>query len=318
MKWLTTPIKTALISFIITELVVVVVVNALNSEMTVSIAAVAGFTSALISLIMYLSTEYFSKRSAYYHNELLSLNSELKDLNTSLKEQNRELDEFAQTVAHDLKTPLTAILGFAEILAIQYDDLDPGTISHSLQMVASSARKALRIVDELLLLARVSQVGTITTGPLDMAVIVEEATHRLESLISEHDATITAPETWPTAVGHAGWVEEVWVNYISNAVKYGGTKPHITLGSRIISQPDRDIVLFAVKDWGPGLSQEAQAQLFTPFTRLGQPRSKGYGLGLSIVQRIVTKLGGDVGVESKGIPGQGSVFYFTLPKHVKK
>jgi two-component system sensor histidine kinase/response regulator len=228
------------------------------------------------------------------------------------------LDEFAQTVAHDLKSPLTAILGFAEILAVQYDDLDPETITNSLLMVTSSARKALRIVDELLLLARVSQVGTIETSPLDMKTIVEEAKHRLDNLLKEYNATLKIPENWPVAVGHAGWVEEVWVNYISNAIKYGGTTPFITLGSRVIKQPDGDIVLFAVKDWGPGLSKDAQAQLFTPFTRLGQPRSKGYGLGLSIVQRIVTKLGGEVGVESKGIPGQGSVFYFTLPKHTKK
>jgi signal transduction histidine kinase len=236
-----------------------------------------------------------------------------------LKLQNKELDEFAQTVAHDLKTPLTAILGFAEVLEIQYDDLDPETITHSLQMVASSAKKALRIVDELLLLARVSQVqgGNISTQPLDMAAIVEEAHHRLQNLLHEYDATLQIPDSWPVAVGHPGWVEEVWVNYISNAIKYGGKAPYITIGSRVIKQSNGDFVLFAVKDWGPGLSKDAQSQLFTPFTRLGQSRTKSYGLGLSIVQRIITKLGGEVGVESKGIPGQGSVFYFTLPQYNK-
>jgi two-component system sensor histidine kinase/response regulator len=70
-------------------------------------------------------------------------------------------------------------------------------------------------------------------------------------------------------------------------------------------------VRFWVKDNGPGLTEGQQAQLFTQFTRLHKVRATGYGLGLSIVQRIVAKLGGEVGVESA--PGQGSCFYFTLP-----
>ena len=317
MKLLDTPIKASLVSLIITEIFVVFAKVLVQSDITLEVILIAGSAGFFIPLLISGGVTFYHKRVDTQNKELHYLTEELQNLNESLKSQNRELDEFAQTVAHDLKTPLTAILGFAEILAVQYDDLDPETITHSLQMVSSSARKALRIVDELLLLARVSQVGTIETHPLDMAAIVEEARHRLANLIIEYNATLNIPESWPIAVGHAGWVEEVWVNYISNAIKYGGKAPFITLGSRVIKQPGGDFVLFAVKDWGPGLTQEAQSQLFTPFTRLGQSRSKGYGLGLSIVQRIVTKLGGEVGVESKGVPGEGSVFYFTLQKYIK-
>jgi two-component system sensor histidine kinase/response regulator len=74
-------------------------------------------------------------------------------------------------------------------------------------------------------------------------------------------------------------------------------------------------VRFWVRDNGPGLTPEQQARLFAPFTRLDRVRAQGHGLGLSIVRRIVEKLGGSVGVESSGVPGQGSVFYFTLPAH---
>lgn len=311
MKWLNSPLKTSLVSLIATVVFILIAKTILRSEITLDVIIIAGLAGFLIPFI-------FSRGVVNYRYKIEQQNQELQKINESLKSQNRELDEFAQTVAHDLKTPLTAILGFAEILASEYDDLDPETITNSLKTVAVSARKALRIVDELLLLARVSQVGTIETSPLAMSAIVEEAQHRLEHIITENNATLQIPATWPVAIGHAGWVEEVWVNYISNAIKYGGPSPVVTLGSRIIKQPDGDIVLLAVKDSGNGLSAESQAQLFTPFTRLGQPRSKGYGLGLSIVQRIVTKLGGEVGVESKGIPGQGCVFYFTLPKHTKK
>jgi signal transduction histidine kinase len=73
-----------------------------------------------------------------------------------------------------------------------------------------------------------------------------------------------------------------------------------------------------VRDNGGGLSPEEQAELFIPFTRISQANVEGHGLGLSIVQRIVEKLGGTVGVESEGVPGQGSVFSFTLPQNNPK
>ncbi|MEA3341114.1 MAG: ATP-binding protein [Chloroflexota bacterium] len=105
---------------------------------------------------------------------------------------------------------------------------------------------------------------------------------------------------------------EAAANYISNAIKYGGRPgervlPRIELGFDELTKKVR----FWVRDNGPGLTPEEQSRLFTPFTRLDQARAKGHGLGLSIVQRIVEKMDGQTGVESA--PGQGSVFFFTLP-----
>jgi len=110
------------------------------------------------------------------------------------------------------------------------------------------------------------------------------------------------------AVGYEQWVEEVWVNYVSNAIKYGGQPPRVELGAE--TQP-HGLVRFWVRDNGPGISPEEQARLFTPFTRLDQACVKGHGLGLSIARRIVERLGGQVAVESA--VGPGSVFSFTLP-----
>jgi signal transduction histidine kinase len=102
----------------------------------------------------------------------------------------------------------------------------------------------------------------------------------------------------------------VWVNYLSNALKYGGQPPQIELGA---AEKSDGMVRFWVRDNGPGLRLDEQARLFTPFTKLSQAQTKGHGLGLSIVRRIVIKLGGEVGVESAGVAGQGCVFSFTLP-----
>jgi two-component system, sensor histidine kinase and response regulator len=130
----------------------------------------------------------------------------------------------------------------------------------------------------------------------------------LTGMIAEHQAEVVVTDDWPVALGRGQWVEEVWVNYVSNALKYGGRPPRVELGA---AEQEDGTVRFWVRDNGPGLTLEEKTQLFVPFTRLDQARAKGHGLGLSIVRRIVEKMGGQVGVESA--IGQGSVFFFTLP-----
>jgi two-component system sensor histidine kinase/response regulator len=140
-----------------------------------------------------------------------------------------------------------------------------------------------------------------------MAGIVAEARERLTPMIETSEVEIILPAEWPLVEGHDSWVEEVWLNYLSNAIKYGGWPPRVELGAD--TQSD-GMVRFWVRDNGRGLTLDEQARLFTPFTRLETMRADGHGLGLSVVQRIVDKLGGQIGIESA--PGQGSTFSFTL------
>jgi two-component system sensor histidine kinase/response regulator len=146
--------------------------------------------------------------------------------------------------------------------------------------------------------------------PLDMGAIVSEAQIQLSQMIAEYRAEIILPAEWPVALGHVPWIEEVWVNYLSNGIKYGGKPPRLRLGAT----PGEGMVRFWVRDNGPGLVPAEQSRLFTEFTQLGQVQIRGHGLGLSIVRRIVEKLGGQVGVESTGVPGEGCTFFFTLPQ----
>jgi signal transduction histidine kinase len=143
-----------------------------------------------------------------------------------------------------------------------------------------------------------------------MARIVAEALEQMAPAIAQCEAEIHLPDDWPAALGHETWVQQVWINYLSNACKYGGRPSRITLGAE--AQPD-GMVRFWIRDNGAGLSPEQQARLFIPFTKLVGSQARGHGLGLSIVRRIVEKLGGQVGVSSEGLPGRGSTFYFTLP-----
>jgi two-component system sensor histidine kinase/response regulator len=229
-----------------------------------------------------------------------------------------ELDAFAHTVAHDLKSPLFTIVGFAGILEEDYATMPDEEMRDCLQTIVRGGHKAVSIIDELLLLAGVRK-EKVEMGPLGMASIVADAQQRLAHLIEEHQAEIVLPDTWPAALGYGPWVEEVWVNYLSNAIKYGGQPPRVELGASppLVSlarggkAKGGRMVCFWVRDNGPGLTAEEQARLFTPFTRLDQVRTKGHGLGLSIARRTVEKLGGQVGVQSQ--VGCGSVFTFTLP-----
>jgi two-component system sensor histidine kinase/response regulator len=225
-----------------------------------------------------------------------------------LEARNAELDAFAHTVAHDLKTPLTAVVGFSDLLQKRYAQMSVEKLGETLAIIAQNGRRMANIINEMLLLASVRQMSEVPITALNMESIVNNARERLVDMLKEHAVQINSPEGWPTAYGYGPWIEEVWVNYLSNAVKYGGTPPHITVGAT--PQPPA-MVRFWVCDNGNGLAEEEQTHLFTMFTRLGQTSVEGHGLGLSIVQRIVTRLNGEVGVES--IAGQGSTFYFTLP-----
>jgi signal transduction histidine kinase len=280
-----------------------------------------------------------------------------------LEARNAELDAFAHTVAHDLKNPLTALVGFSYLLQRRYAQMSEQELGHKLGLVGQNALKMVSIIDELLLLASVRK-EEVETGPLDMYTIVSEVLDRLADMITDTQAEIIMPTAvgtptvvgtstavgtptvvgapttagappeakapseveataWPSVIGYAPWIEEVWMNYISNALKYGGqpdegVAPIVTLGfdigqpSPANCQTNESQVRFWVRDNGLGLTEEEQEQLFTPFTRLDPTRAMGHGLGLSIVRRIVEKLGGEVGVESD--VGHGSKFYFTLTK----
>ncbi|NJN93265.1 MAG: HAMP domain-containing histidine kinase [Anaerolineales bacterium] len=212
-------------------------------------------------------------------------------------------------MAHDLRSPIGIVTSYTELLQREWHTLSVEEIRELLAIIRRVGRKSLTIVEELLLLASVRK-GQVKMTALDMPRIVAEVQQRLGPMIEEYQAIVELPNDWPLAFGYGPWIEEIWTNYLSNAIKYGGQPPHIKLGA--IKQGE-NMIRFWVQDNGNGLSLSEQAQLFIPFTRLNQVCVEGYGLGLSIVQRIVDKLGGEVGVESQAVMGQGSVFWFTLP-----
>jgi two-component system sensor histidine kinase/response regulator len=243
--------------------------------------------------------------------ELRERSSELEQRSAELEKRNQELDAFAHMVAHDLKNPLATITGFTDLLLEESVEFPSpyNQCVERLKFVKQASEQMFNIVDALLILAGVSRHPEPVLRSLDMGRIVNQVIEqRLAMMIADYQAKIVLPKQWPVAFGFATWIEEIWVNYLSNAIKYGGTPPQIKLGA---DPQNNEVIRFWVRDNGQGLEPQEQAKLFTPFTRLHKSRAKGHGLGLTIVQQIVEKLGGNVGVESAS--GKGSLFYFTLP-----
>jgi signal transduction histidine kinase len=233
--------------------------------------------------------------------------AQLREQTRELQIRNEELDAFAHTVAHDLKSPTAIIIGFGEALEDNLDSLSFDELRRHLRTITRNGRRMNSIIKELLLMASVRK-AQLEIDRVEMDDVMLEVLDRLSILIQDSGAEIILPESWPAAMGYAPWIEEIWVNYISNAIKYGGDPPRVELGAAV---EDENQIRYWTRDNGPGLNPEEQERLFAAFTQLHPARVKGHGLGLSIVSRIVEKLGGSVGVESE--PGHGSTFFFVLP-----
>ena len=232
----------------------------------------------------------------------------LRVTNAEFAANNAELEAYAHTVAHDLKVPLSNIVSFSDLIISHWDRFAVDEIQTYLRIISREGAKSVRIVEELLLLSSIRQNDEVELSTIDMGLIVKDVLARLQKMIDNYGAEGVVHQNLKTSIGYQPWIEEVWMNYVSNALKYGGEPPRFEIGATVESG---GFVRYWIKDNGPGLSKEEQAMLFTPFTRLHQSRAEGHGLGLSIVQRIVEKLGGQVGVESQ--VGEGSTFFFTLP-----
>lgn len=239
-------------------------------------------------------------------SERLRLEQTIRDYTLELQARNEELDAFAHTAAHDLQNPLAPILGLIEMLESDLTHIPEEEALTYIHAIHKGGRKMQNVIDELIILSQVRKVD-VQLVPINMGAIVLEAIERLHHMIEDCSVDVQLPESWPIVMGYGPWIEEVWVNYISNAIKYGGAPPHLVLGA---TAEANGWVRFWIRDNGQGLTAEQQAQIFTPFTQLHQVSARGSGLGLSIVRRIIEKLGGQIGLEST--IGEGSVFSFTL------
>ncbi len=237
-----------------------------------------------------------------------ALNSMLAHIESSLDARHRSEQQVRQFVAdasHELRTPLTTIAGYTELARSHPDD--PGATDLALAKVEEESRRMTALVEDLLLLARLDAGRPLAREPVDLSRLLVEAVSDARVLAPDHTWRLSLPEAGVGVVGDEQRLHQVVTNLLTNARKY--TPPGTTV--TVSAFPGG----FTVSDDGPGFPPEMVGQAFERFARGDQSRTRsgpegGHGLGLALVQAIVTAHGGSVGLHS--VPGD-TTFTITLP-----
>jgi PAS domain S-box-containing protein len=245
-------------------------------------------------------------------NDIAELNVSLENKVVERTEElalvNKELEAFTYSVSHDLRAPLRIIDGFSDILLTDHADKLDEEGRRTIGIITANARKMGRLIDDLLNLSHLGR-QEIVTGRVDMNRLAKMAIDELLLLYVGKEVKIIADPLLPASCDH-NLMLQVWINLISNALKYSGKQeqPVIHLSSYL---SDNNAV-YSVGDNGVGFDIKYVDKLFGVFQRLHKATEfEGTGVGLALVQRIILKHGGRVWAEAE--MGKGAVFYFSLP-----
>ena len=243
-------------------------------------------------------------------SQIRALNRELEQHAVQLEVANKELESFTYSVSHDLRSPLRAIDGYSQILGEDYAEKLDEEGRRVLGVIRESSQKMGTLIDDLLAF---SQLGrkVITAVEVDMNALVREALLELRAGGAAKPPPQIAVAKLPVAWGDRALLKQVWVNLLSNAIKFADKKdkPHI----EVSGHNDGAENVYAVKDNGVGFDMQYYNKLFGVFQRLhSSEQFPGTGVGLAIVQRVVTRHGGRVWAEGK--LNDGATFFFALPQ----
>jgi light-regulated signal transduction histidine kinase (bacteriophytochrome) len=236
------------------------------------------------------------------------LNDELHSYVQQLQMTNKELESFSYSVSHDLRAPLRALSGYSAIMQKDYGSRLDDEARRLLNNIQLNAQRMGDLIDDLLEFSRLGR-KEIQRSKVDMNKIVHTAIDEVSKAMP-HKAHFQLEEL-PAADADQGLIQQVWVNLISNAVKYSSKKEHpeVRIGAR---ETDERVEYF-VRDNGAGFDMHFADKLFGVFQRLHRASEfDGTGVGLAIVQRIIVKHGGSIWATAE--KGQGAEFCFYLAK----
>jgi signal transduction histidine kinase len=244
--------------------------------------------------------------------EILRLNAELEDRvhrrTAQLESANRELEAFSFSVSHDLRAPLRHIDGYAHMLQEDAVGRLNGDMQRYLDTIRDSARRMGALIDELLAFSRLGRQPLERTA-IDMNVLVEHMLHEMHGGRPNHSRVQVA--ALPSVHGDPALLRQVWINLLSNALKYSAKRGDAA-EVEVSGEREGDVIRYRVRDNGVGFDMRYVDKLFGVFHRLhSQEEFEGTGVGLAIVQRIVTRHGGRVWAD--GELGRGATFTFELP-----
>ena len=244
--------------------------------------------------------------------EIFSLNASLErkvlERTEQLEAAVKELEAFSYSVSHDLRAPLRVINGFGKLLMRKYDGkLDKDAVE-TLQAIVGNAKRMGQLIDDLLDFSRLGKTP-IVKNEVDMVEMVKNVLTETLSVEPVNTTEINLKELTP-ALCDPSLIKQVWVNLVSNAVKYSRKrdKPEIEIGTI----GENGHTTYYIRDNGAGFDMEHSDKLFGVFQRLHKmDEYEGTGVGLALAKRIINKHGGKIWAEAK--VDQGATFYFTLP-----
>ncbi len=247
------------------------------------------------------------------HEDLEFRNQQVAEYQKKLETANKELESFSYSVSHDLRAPLRAIAGFATILTEDHESQLNADARRCLDVIRTNITQMNKLINDLLGFSRLGrQTMTVSTVNMDeLARFVAEEQRGSEPARNIQIEILPLPE----ALGDRLLLHQVFVNLLSNALKYTQRKPSamIEVGCNTEGSQNR----YYVKDNGAGFDMRFVDKLFGVFQRLHHADEfEGTGIGLALVQRMIHRHGGRVWAE--GTVGEGATFYFTLPKEDNK
>lgn len=237
----------------------------------------------------------------------------LQKTNQQLKMANKEMEAFSYYVSHDLRAPLRAIDGFTRILMEDYVVKLDNEGRRLGSVIQRNARKMGQLIDDLLTFSR-SARNPMAISEIDMKNMAHAIYHEATSPEERQRINFSVDEI-PYAEGDTTMMRQVWMNLITNAVKFSSKRKESLIS--ISCSEDEDKLIYCIKDNGAGFNMKYKNKLFGVFQRLHSEKEfKGTGVGLALVQRIIHRHGGEIYAESE--VDKGATFYFTLKKQLNK
>jgi two-component system sensor kinase len=241
-------------------------------------------------------------------NSLNKLNEQLEEERKKLEDANDELEAFAYSVSHDLRVPLRAIDGFSRILVEDYQENLDDEGKRLIDIIRENTKKMGQLIDDILQLSRAGR-HEINLTEIDMETLIQTVFNELKQSNQERDIELEL-EPLPQVYADRTLLQQVISNLLSNSIKF--TTPRDTSIIKVGFQVAKKEYIYYVQDNGVGFNMKYSGKLFGLFQRLhGQNEFEGTGVGLSIVQRIIRRHGGDVWGE--GEVDKGATIYFSLP-----